>query len=55
MSERWVLVRLKRPWVPEYLWSWFSDVSGAWPLPFFAKRFPLKQILTCEPTPETEA
>ena len=47
--EEWGLIAVPRPWVGERTWSWFSAVSGAWPLPWLVVRQPLKWIFTMKP------
>lgn len=49
MIEEYSLIAVPRPWVSERLWSWFSAVSGAWPLPWLIVRQPLKWIFTMPP------
>lgn len=48
------LIAVPRPWVTERMWSWFSAVSGAWPLPWLIVRQPLKWIFTMTPRANTE-
>jgi hypothetical protein len=49
MHHDYALIAVPRPWVKPWLWSWFSAVSGAWPLPWLVVRQPFKWIFTTEP------